>query len=70
MANPAGLRPAGSWSCCRLRGQSVLTSVTAAGAEDSSTMALLAAYAATRIDTPKLAIKPWSGCHAAFLTAG
>ena len=36
--------PAGLWcSCCRLGGQSVVTSVTAARAEDSSTMALRSA---------------------------
>ena len=44
----------GSWSCCRLDRQSVVTSVTAARAEDSSTMVLLVANAATRAWTPRL----------------
>jgi len=46
---PQGWVPGGVWcSCCRLGGHSVVTSVTAVRALDSSTMFLSAANAATR----------------------
>jgi hypothetical protein len=44
----------GSWSCCRLDRQSVVTSVTAARAQDSSTTVSLVANAATRAWTVRL----------------